>query len=99
MFLSEETQTYLFRLTIISSTSRMLKHIRCLPFIAGMAIGVLLLFFYNAPRKIIYDYPHPQNITDRVYRDNNGICYTYSSKKVECDANEATLRQYPIQAA
>jgi hypothetical protein len=32
-----------------------------------------------------------------VYRDENGICYTYSSKTVECDANEATLRQYPIQ--
>ena len=76
----------------------MLNHIRVLPFIVGLAVGVALLFYYKAPRKTIFEYPHPQNVNERVYRDDNGICYKYSSKKVECDANEATLRQYPIQA-
>jgi hypothetical protein len=75
----------------------MLKHIRLLPFIAGMAVGVAMLLCYTAPRKTIYEYPHPQNVNERVYRDENGVCYKYSAKKVDCDANEATLRQYPIQ--
>jgi hypothetical protein len=75
----------------------MLKHIRCIPFIVGVGLGVALLLFYKAPRKVVYEYPHPQNVNDRVYRDENGICYKYSSEKVGCDANEATLRQYPIQ--
>ena len=76
----------------------MLKHIRLLPFIAGIGVGIFLIFFYNVPPKIVYEYPHPQNIHERVYRDTNGICYTYSAKKVECDANEGTLRPYPIQS-
>ena len=75
----------------------MLDHIRVLPFIVGLAVGLGLLFYYKAPRKTIYEYPHPQNVNERVYRDDNGVCYKYSSKKVECDANEAKLRQYPIQ--
>ena len=57
-----------------------------------------MLLCYKAPRKTIYEYPHPQNVNERVYRDENGVCYKYSAKKVDCDANEATLRQYPIQA-
>ena len=75
----------------------MLDHIRVLPFIVGLAVGLGLLFYYKAPRKTIYEYPHPQNVNERVYRDDNGVCYKYSSNKVECDANEDTLRQYPIQ--
>ena len=76
----------------------MLKHIRLIPFIAGVTVGIALLLFYQAPRKTIYEYPHPQNVNERVYRDENGVCYKYSAKGVDCDANEDTLRQYPIQA-
>ncbi|NBV77661.1 hypothetical protein EBR66_05875 [bacterium] len=76
----------------------MLKHIRLLPFTAGICVGLLMIFYYEPGRNIIYQYPHPQNIKDRVYRDTNGICYTYTSKKVNCDANESTLRPYPIQS-
>jgi hypothetical protein len=75
----------------------MLKHIRCIPFTVGVLVGVAVLLFYKAPRKVVYEYPHPQNVNDRVYRDENGVCYKYSSQKVGCDANEATLKQYPIQ--
>jgi hypothetical protein len=75
----------------------MLKHIRCIPFTVGVLVGVAVLLFYKAPRKVVYEYPHPQNVNDRVYRDENGVCYKYNSQKVGCDANEATLKQYPIQ--
>ena len=77
---------------------RMLKHIRLAPFAAGIAVGLAMIFWYKAERRIIYEYPHPQNVNERVYRDTNGVCYQYSAKKVGCDANEATLRPYPIQA-
>ena len=76
----------------------MLKHLRLIPFIAGLAIGVAMLLYYKPPRKTVYEYPHPQNVNERVYRDENGVCYKYSANKVDCDANEATLRAYPIQA-
>lgn len=76
----------------------MLKHLRLFPLLAGAAVGVLVLYFYKAPRVVVTDYPHPQNVNERVYRDNNGVCYKYTAKNVDCDANEGTLRQYPIQA-
>lgn len=76
----------------------MIQHFLLTPFLAGLAAGVALLFWYKAPPKTIYEYPHPQNVKGRVYRDNNGVCYHYNAQKVGCDANEGTLRQYPIQA-
>ena len=76
----------------------MLQHLRLIPFVAGMALGAAMLLYYKPPRKTIYEYPHPQNVNERVYRDENGVCYKYSAKGVDCDANEATLRQYPIQS-
>ena len=57
-----------------------------------------MLLYYKPPRKTVYEYPHPQNVNERVYRDENGVCYKYSANKVDCDANEGTLRAYPIQA-
>ena len=75
----------------------MLKHIRLLPFIAGITVGIFLIFFYIVPPKTIFEYPHPQNIHERVYRDTNGVCYKYTAKAVGCDAHEGTLRPYPIQ--
>ena len=76
----------------------MLKHFRLLPFGAGLALGVVLLVLYKPPKKTIYEYPHPENVKDRVYRDQNGVCYKYLAEKVDCDANEGTLKAYPIQA-
>jgi len=76
----------------------MLKHIRLIPFACGLFIGVLMIFYYEPSKTTILEYPHPQNVNERVYRDKNGVCYKYTSKKVDCDSNEGTLRQYPIQA-
>lgn len=57
-----------------------------------------MIFYYEPSKTTILEYPHPQNVNERVYRDKNGVCYKYTSKKVDCDSNEGTLRQYPIQA-
>jgi hypothetical protein len=76
----------------------MYQHFRIMPFLAGLAVGFALLFWYQAPAKIIYEYPHPQNVRERVYRDTNGVCYSYTAQKVGCDANEATLKPYPLQS-
>jgi hypothetical protein len=67
------------------------------PFLVGLAIGGFILFFYKTPQQTIMEYPHPDNVKDRVYRDKNGVCYSYTSKEVNCDENEGTLRPYPLQ--
>ena len=76
----------------------MLHHFRIMPFLVGIGLGVLMLLYYNPPPSIVYEYPHPQNMKDRVYRDKNNMCYKYTSKTVDCDSNEATLKPYPIQS-
>jgi hypothetical protein len=76
----------------------MLNHFRILPFLAGLCVGAAFLFFYKSSKTLIYEYPHPQNGIDRVYRDKNGACYTYTSEEVNCDANEKSLKPYPIQS-
>lgn len=75
----------------------MLHHFKVLPFIGGIAIGLMIVFYYKAPAIVVYEYPHPQNVNNRVYRDKNGVCYSYNSTQVDCDANEGTLKQYPLQ--
>lgn len=74
----------------------MLHHLKLVPFAAGLIVGLFLLFFYTTPPIVIYTYPNPKGDT-HIYKDKNASCYTYSSKEVNCDANEGTLRPYPIQ--
>jgi hypothetical protein len=76
----------------------LLDHFRILPFIAGLAVGFLVVFYYKPPPFIVRDYPHPNNVGERVYRDLNGICYKYKSNEVDCDKNEESLTVYPLQA-
>jgi len=75
----------------------MLKHFRIIPFLVGVAIGIFILFFYVTLPPTVYMYPHPDTVKDKVYKDRDGICYSYTSSEVDCDKNEETLKQYPLQ--
>jgi hypothetical protein len=72
-------------------------HFKLLPFLAGIAAGIVLLIFFKPEPVVLYKYPHPQNIDNRSYKDKNGICYKYTSKTVNCDENEDNIKPYPIQ--
>jgi hypothetical protein len=76
----------------------MLKRFRIIPFLIGTAIGYAIIKWYKSPPQIIYDYPHPNNVKDRVYSDKAGVCYSYTSVEVDCDKNEGTLQPYPLQS-
>ena len=75
----------------------MLDKFRIIPFIGGIIIGYLIFSNYKMDTRSIYQYPHPENIHERVYKDNNNVCYSYTAQEVNCNANEATLKQYPLQ--
>ena len=66
-----------------------------IPFIVGIVIGLLLIFFYKTPKFIIIDYPKPND--NKIYTDKNGMKYQYVTKEVNCDQNELTLKYYPLQ--
>lgn len=52
---------------------------------------------YKPQKQVIRQYPHPKEVGTKTFKDPNGTCYTYTTHEVDCDANEATLQDYPIQ--
>jgi hypothetical protein len=75
----------------------MLSYFEWMPFFAGLIIGGLLLLFYKPVKDTVYKYPHPNTIQQLVYKDQNGACYKYIVNEVNCDENESTLKDYPLQ--
>lgn len=75
----------------------MLNHFQLLPFLIGFAFGIIGILFWKDKPRVIVKYPHPSTVGQNVYKDPNGVCYKYTSKEVSCDANEGTLRPYPLQ--
>jgi hypothetical protein len=75
----------------------MLGHFRLIPFICGIAVASAIFMVYKPEKQIIRQYPHPSSVAEKVFRDMNKACYKYSSHEVNCDSNEGTLKDYPIQ--
>ena len=83
---------------ILLALIRMFHHFRVLPFVVGLALGGVLYYFYKPEKQLIRQYPHPEDADKKIFKDHNNTCYTYSTHVVDCDANEATIKDYPIQA-
>jgi hypothetical protein len=74
----------------------MLKHIRLIPLLVGLVIGIVGILFIHPEKSVIYKYPTPENAEKVVYKDKNGICYTYKANVVDCDKNESRLKDFPL---
>ena len=74
----------------------MLKHIKPIPFLLGLIIGIIAIICIKPQMNIIYKYPNSENAGKVTYKDKNGVCYKYSAKEVDCDKNEARLKDYPL---
>jgi hypothetical protein len=74
----------------------MLKHIRVLPLILGIVIGIVAVFFVKPSKNVVNKYPTPETANKLVYKDKNGVCYKYTAKQVDCDKNESRLKDFPI---
>ena len=74
----------------------MIKHIRLFPLMIGIAIGIIAIVFLKPEKKVIIKYPTPVTCDTTMYKDKNGVCYKYSAKEVDCDKNEAKLKNFPL---
>ena len=74
----------------------MLKHIRLIPLILGIVVGIISIFFIKPQQNIVYKYPTPESAGKIIYKDNNNVCYKYIAKEVDCDKNESRLKDFPL---
>ena len=74
----------------------MFKHIMLVPFIIGIIIGIVGIIFIKPEEKIIRKYPNPEDKNPTIYKDKNGICYTYTASEANCDKNEGKLKNFPL---
>ena len=73
------------------------KFFHCIPFAIGVAVGVSYIAMGGrGVHEVIYKYPHPTTVDALVYKDPNGACYRYKVQEVNCDKNEAKIKDYPL---
>jgi hypothetical protein len=78
--------------------SNLFEFFHWMPFVIGVLLGALYVGLGGrGNHEVIYKYPHPSNVDALVYKDPNGACYRYRVQEVNCDANEAKIKEYPLQ--
>lgn len=75
----------------------MLKHFRALPFFVGLILGIIGIYFVQPDKTVTIKYPTPELAGKSIYKDKNGICYKYETKKVDCDKNEGKMKNFPLE--
>ncbi len=74
----------------------MIKHVKLIPLLVGGVIGIIAIMFIKPEQTVTFKYPTPENCGKFVYKDKNGVCYKYSSKEVDCDKHEGSLKEFPL---
>jgi hypothetical protein len=74
----------------------MIKHIRIVPLLVGIVIGIIGMVVAKPQPQVVYKYPNPKTTAQTVYKDGNGVCYRYQANEVNCDANQDKLKDYPL---
>ena len=74
----------------------MIQHFVWWAFLLGIVAGIVGIYYVRPSMSSILRYPVPQDIDKLVYKDKSGLCYKYSAKEVNCDANENKLKTCPL---
>ena len=74
----------------------MISHIRIVPLLAGLVLGVIAILFVKPEETVTRIYPHPDKADKIVYKDKSGVCYRYKTTKVDCDKNQDKIKDFPL---
>ena len=74
----------------------MIKHFLWMPFVCGIIVGIVGIYFIKPEATVVFKYPTPENVGTLTYKDKNNVCYKYSGKEVSCDAKDIVLKNYPL---
>jgi hypothetical protein len=76
----------------------MIHAFQLLPFFAGIVAGLLIVFGLKPDtRERVVKWPHPNNTGKVVYRDRNGLCYTFEAQLADCATVKETLVTYAFE--
>lgn len=74
-----------------------LSWIKPLPLLIGFLVGIVAILIHRPSPVVVYKYPTPKNCDNFTYKDAVGTCFKFITKEVDCDENEAKLKDFPLQ--
>lgn len=68
-----------------------------LVFLIAFGIGVIFVYLYKEPPKIVFKHPTPENIANTIFRNQKtGSCYKYRMTAIPCPPEEDDISDIPI---
>ena len=55
--------------------------------IFGLFIGFIIIYITVSSPKNILKYPTIENMHKTIYIDENGVCYKYYAKEIQCETH------------
>jgi hypothetical protein len=74
----------------------MIQHIVWWALVLGVVMGIIGIYYMDPSMTTVIKYPSPEMVDKLVYKDKNGVCYKYTTKEVDCDANESRMKSFPL---
>lgn len=59
-------------------------YINPLAFFIAFSIGIFFTYIYSKPKKIIIQWPNPENAGKIVYKKDDDTCYKYEADETKC---------------
>jgi hypothetical protein len=72
------------------------KNIKFFPLLLSFAFGIFIVYILKPAPIVIIKHPNVENAGKIIYKDRNGSCFVYETKEVDCNANEARIRAFPL---
>ena len=67
-----------------------------LAFFIALFIGIFLTYIYAPPKKIIIQWPTPENAGKVIYRDTEDVCYKYKANEVDCPEDITAITPHDV---
>ena len=75
---------------------RFTDYIDPLAFFIAFGIGLLITYATSKPRKLIIQWPTPENAGQIVYKSSSESCYTYKANEVNCPEDKTKINKTEI---
>ena len=72
-------------------------YINPLSFFIAFAIGIFFNYIFSPPKKIIIQWPTPENAGKIIYQGSNDSCYKYKANEIKCPNDETKIKINDIQ--